>query len=54
MLDVVFWWCAAVALAGSAALVGLALLVGRPPRSQAAEMQLTPEEHLTMRHFGRA
>jgi hypothetical protein len=54
MLDVVFWWCAVVAFAGSAALVGLALLVGRSLKSQPTGIQLTRGEPLAVRHFGRA
>jgi hypothetical protein len=54
MLDIVFWWCAMVALAGSAALVGLALSAGRVPRSQPTGPKRPRDEQLMMRHFGRA
>ena len=54
MLDAVFWWCAIAALAGSAALVVLALLAGRPSRFHPAGVMLLSEEPLTARHFGRA
>jgi hypothetical protein len=54
MLDVVFWWCAVVAFSGSAALVTLALLVRRSLKSQPTGIQLTWEEPVAVRHFGRA
>ncbi|GJE53332.1 hypothetical protein GOFOIKOB_6411 [Methylobacterium tardum] len=54
MLDVVFWWCAVVAFAGSAALIGLALLAGRSLKSQPTGIQLTWEEPVPTRYFGRA
>ena len=54
MLDAVFWWCAIVALAGSAALVVLALLAGRPSKSRPSGIQIPRDESLMVRHFGRA
>ena len=54
MLDAVFWWCVIVALAGSAALVAIALLAGRPSRSPPVGGTLPREEPLMARHFGRA
>lgn len=54
MLDAAFWWCATVALVGSAGLVAVALLAGRSSRSYPAGTKLHREEHLMVRHFGRA
>ena len=54
MLDVVFWWCAFVALTGAYVLVGIALVIGGWSKSQRAGVKLTSEATLVMRHFGRA
>jgi hypothetical protein len=54
MLDVVFWWCALVALTGSVALVGIGLWAGHPSRSRAPGIRLARDEPLVLRHFGRA
>ena len=54
MFDVMFWWCAFVALTGSYVLVGIALITGSRPKSHRAEAQLSGEPTLMMRHFGRA
>jgi hypothetical protein len=54
MFDVMFWWCAFVALAGSYVLVGIVLITGSRPKSHRLEAQLSTEPTLMMRHFGRA
>jgi hypothetical protein len=43
MFDVVFWWCAFVALAGSYVLVGIGLLTSGPSKSHRAGGELAGE-----------
>ena len=54
MLDIVFWWCAFVALAGSYVLVGIALRAGSLSKSHRAETELFSKPTLVMRRFGQA
>ncbi|MCJ2052461.1 hypothetical protein [Methylobacterium sp. J-070] len=54
MLDIVFWWCALVALAGSAALVGVALLFGRGPQAVRVRVRPSAQTPSVVRRFGRA
>ena len=54
MLDVVFWWCAVVALAGSATLIGMARFTGCKCKTRPARVELFSETPVVMRHFGRA
>lgn len=54
MLDAVFWWCAFVALAGSYALIGIALVKGSWSKPQRPEAELSGEATLMMWHFGQA